>query len=203
MRKLILLNGPPRVGKDTIAEDLGVVLRQYNLSNVYYPFVQVVHEKFSKPLKDGVQAIYGVDHTIEATKDELDPRLLNTSYRNAQIALFNHLAREHGSAVLGSLFDQRVRRVSGDVIFIVSDAGRFDEIFPAIKSFDPSDAVLFRLHRSGTSFERDIRSYAVNTEIFGVKSFDVDNNDKVATCTANIISILEDVWGNHTTWQNK
>ena len=193
MRKMIMLNGPPRCGKDTIAEALD---EYFNV--VRGDEYQVIHEKFSAPLKTGVRAIYGVPSDIEETKDESDERLLGATYRSAQIALFNHLSRVHGNTVLGQLFSARTLRRDG--VFIVSDTGRFDEVFPAIKSFDADSCVVFRIHRDGTSFANDIRQYVSNTDIIGVKSFDVDNNGSVETVVLTIIDVLTDLWGAPSKW---
>jgi hypothetical protein len=193
MRKIILLNGPPRCGKDTIAESLD----EY-LNSVRGDEYQVYHEKFSAPLKAGVRAIYDLDSHIEATKDDTDERILGASYRHAQITLFNHLSRQHGSTVLGQLFSTRIAGRSG--LFIVSDTGRFDEVFPAIKNFDPSNAIVFRIHRDGTTFANDIRQYVTNTDIIGIKSFDVDNNGSIQSVTMSIIDKLTELWGAPAKW---
>lgn len=193
MRKMIMLNGPPRCGKDTIAE----ALDEY-LNVVRGDEYQVIHEKFSAPLKAGVRAIYGVGADIEATKDEADDRLLGATYRGAQISLFHHLSRVHGNTVLGQLFAARTVRRDG--VFIVSDTGRFDEVFPAIKNFDADSCVVFRIHRDGTSFANDIRQYVTNTDIIGIKSFDVDNNGSVEAVVLTIIDVLTDLWGAPSKW---
>jgi len=193
MRKMIMLNGPPRCGKDTIAG----ALDEY-LNVVRGDEYQVIHEKFSAPLKAGVRAIYGVPPDIEETKDESDDRLLGATYRGAQISLFHHLSRVHGNTVLGQLFSARTLRRDG--VFIVSDTGRFDEVFPAIKSFDADSCVVFRIHRDGTSFANDIRQYVTNTDIIGIKSFDVDNNGSVETVVLTIIDVLTDLWGAPSKW---
>lgn len=192
-RKAIFLNGPPRSGKDSITKELIDILCGDG-ANCIAPF-DIIHEKFSKPLKEGVQAIFNLDESIEKTKDDVDDRLLGSTYRRQQIDLFQHLQRIFGSVVLGRMFDVRVSRLSGPSLFIVSDTGRFDEVFPAIKSFDPTQCALFRIHRAGCDFSNDIRQYVVDSEVYGVKAFDVDNNGTVTQCALNILSILEDVWG--------
>ena len=193
MRKIILLNGPPRCGKDTIAESLD----EY-LNSVRGDEYQVYHEKFSAPLKAGVRAIYDLDAHIEATKDEADERILGRTYRSAQISRFNHLSRTHGNTVLGQLFSTRISGRNG--VFIVSDTGRFDEVFPAIKDFDADSCIVFRIHRDGTSFANDIRQYVTNTDIIGIKSFDVDNNGSIQAVTMTIIDKLTELWGAPAKW---
>jgi hypothetical protein len=193
MRKMIMLNGPPRCGKDTIAE----ALDEY-LNSVRGDEYQVYHEKFSAPLKAGVRAIYDLDPHIEKTKDESDERILGDSYRRAQIALFNHLSRTHDKTVLGKLFASRIAKRDG--LFIVSDTGRFDEVFPSIKDFDADQCTLFRIHRDGTSFANDIRQYVTNTDIIGIKSFDVDNNGSIQTVMMSIIDKLTELWGAPAKW---
>lgn len=198
MRKIILLNGPPRCGKDTIAEALEAYFFKRDSNGLFFLDANIIHEKFSQPLKDGVKAIYSLPASIEATKDESDERLLGATYRSAQISLFHHLSRMHSNTVLGQLFSARVGKRNG--VFIVSDAGRFDEIFPAIKEFDANDCVLFRIHRDGTSFANDIRQYVTNTDIIGIKSFDVDNNGSIDAVVLTIIDTLVSLWGAPTRW---
>lgn len=189
--KLILLNGPPRSGKDALAGEVARQLREL-LNDSKYP--QLIHEKLSYPLKRGVAAIFDKSlDELERSKDMINPDLFERSYRRAQIDLFHWLERTHGPDVLGQLFAARTRNSKNEII-IVSDCGRADEVHSACLGFAPSNCQLFRIHRDGTDYSGDIRSYVKNTEAYGLDSKDVSNNGDLAHAGAMIVGTLISKW---------
>lgn len=165
--RLIVLNGPPRSGKDTLAAMLPGLKR-----------------KFSAPLKRAVPAIYGVadlipDADLEKVKETQFDFLFGQSYRQAQIAVFQWLERVHGPAVLGEI-EARVlqanarhimEKFSGLVVY--SDGGRGAEISALAASVGFDNMLIIQLVRDGTDYSNDIRSYV---DIPEIKTIRLHNN---------------------------
>lgn len=150
--RVIILNGPPRCGKDTAAS----MLPGYKT-------------KLSKPLKDGVQALFGIGKAnsvdYERAKDTEFPIFFNASYRQRQIDVFHFLERIAGPSVLGEILVAKLKRIAryirsdhGDLV-ILSDGGRFAEIAPIIDAFGIDNVLVVHIYRDGCTFEKDIRSY--------------------------------------------
>jgi hypothetical protein len=151
---IILLNGPPRSGKDTAAE---FIIQLLGNSKVH-------HEKFSKPMKSGLRRMFDYSDTemkaLEKYKEteqvtaHEDRGLI--SWRQMQIELFKHLERVYGEDVLGRIFLQRNRN-NGKMHTVISDAGRTVELAPLIKQVPYGQLGLIRLSRPGCSYAGDIR----------------------------------------------
>jgi hypothetical protein len=161
MIKFILLNGPPHSGKDTVAK---MVID--NLSDSEY---LVSHEKFSAPLKEAFAAMmegdinnFVVEH-YEDHKEEVVP-CLGVSFRQWQIDFSEKFMKPlYGNDIFGRLLVQRINDsrldADDDWIFVISDCGFQIEVDHILKSIPKEDIFLIRLHREGTSFDGDSRSY--------------------------------------------
>jgi len=150
---IILLNGPPRSGKDTAAEFITLMLGNS----------KVCHEKFSKPIKSSLCRIFNFNNTemkaLEAYKDQSNGSDYgDLSWRGMQIAMFEHLKETYGPEVLGNLFLRRDRD-NGKRHTVISDSGRKDEVEPIIEANPYKDIGLIELSRPGCSYDEDIREY--------------------------------------------
>lgn len=165
---MFIFNGPPRSGKDAAHNvDTRTLPREY----VY------IRERMSRPLKNGIISIYSLNGDAaayhERIKDQKSPRLLGETYRMAQIALFNHLAMEHGQTVLGELLLSRLQfdwLLTEKLVVLLPDGGREVEVKPLLEYFNIH---IIQLMREGTTFEGDIRSYI---EPEGCTVTQIDNN---------------------------
>jgi hypothetical protein len=155
VRPVIFLNGPPRCGKDTLAEHIARTL----------PGFKVV--KFSSILKERTHALYGRpdlphDH-FEETKDTANVLFLGLSPREAYIAVSELLLKQvHGKAVFGKLLLNTMRdEPESTRAFVISDSGFSQEAFPVFNHFGERNCVLIRIHSEGRgcTFEKDSRSY--------------------------------------------
>ncbi len=183
-KKLILFNGPPRCGKDTAAN---YVWTHVNNSRLF---------KISQPIKSAVQAAFGLTDAqvkqLEATKDEPNALLFNSSYRDVQISFSEDWAKEKfGINVFGRLAMRHVQ-ASFSSVFICSDSGFAYETVPLIKLVGPSNVLLFRIHRDGCTFDNDSRSYiklkCISPDIV---ELDVYNNASKQEYKDNIFALVQ------------
>ena len=171
--KIILLNGPPRCGKDTIAE----ILKNHCSSEVHI-------EKFALPLKLAVPLIYGI--TVSEWKEDLDTeqgkdyrcdQFFGISPRDVQIALSEDFLKPlHGKDIFGKLLVRRLERILGRGFSaaVVSDSGFREEAEVIVNKFGADNVQLWRIHRDGCDFKKDSQGYIHLADI-GVDEFDIDN----------------------------
>lgn len=193
---VFLINGPPRVGKDTV----GNILREQHQASVW---------KFAIPLKERTHALYGLvdleglplphDH-FEDRKDEPLEEFMGLSPRQAYIEVSErHFKRLHGADVFGRLAEPELRMLEGSVGAVaMTDSGFLEE---SIYVAERWPCALFRIHPTWESvrelrganrpatfsvpFEGDSRGYLVNLP--GVEEFDIINNGSLKSL-AHIVS---------------
>lgn len=181
MPHIILLNGPPRSGKDTIAREIERIGEDEMRG--------VVHcLKFAQPLKvaahaalnlmsDGGDAPLPAD-AFEDDKDRplqaffgLSPRQFYIQFSEVWMKpLFGH-------DIYGGLAARTVSRIDAiktNRLCVFSDSGFASEARVLIEKFGPDRILLVRLHRPGTSFAGDSRSYLKIPEL-DHRTVDMDN----------------------------
>ena len=164
---IILLNGPPRSGKDTVAEFITLMVGNS----------KVHHMKMSRPMKSGIREIFGFTATetkaLESYKDQSNgPEFGDLSYREMQIKLFEHLKETYGPKVLGWIFLRHNRQTMKEHT-VVSDAGRNEEVLPIVESCPYGQVGVIQLSRPGCNYDNDCREDLDNT---GIKHFEVVEN---------------------------
>lgn len=170
MKKIILLNGPPRAGKDTLGE---------MYKNKEY-FTKV--EKFAGPIKAAATAIYcggnrGLfdSYDTPALKDTPQPIFMGKTCREVQIAISeNFLKPYHGQDIFGRLMVERLKLVDPITVVVITDSGFMEEAESLVKQFGVDKVFLVRLHRDGYDFSNDSRNY-INLDHLGVPSIDITN----------------------------
>ena len=150
---IFLLNGPPSSGKDTAAEFIILMLGNS----------KVHHLKMSRPLKNGIRAIFDFNDTemkvLNAYKDDTNgPEFGDMSYRQMQIALFGHLKEAYGPDVFGKTFVRAAKNIMKPHI-VVSDAGMEVEVQYLVNHYPYGKIGLIQLHRPDCNFDNDIREY--------------------------------------------
>ena len=169
-KKFVLINGPSRVGKDTLAEFLESSLG-------------MVHKKLSRPLKIAVEGMFLISgQALEAYKDMPSAVLLGLSGREWQIRLYNTLSDVGGKSVLADLFISDVIRDhwwSYDK-FVVSDLGRVEELIAFIETFGVDNILVVRVFSpitAGHFVSKDSREY-IPEGLDGLNVIDISNNGK-------------------------
>jgi len=171
--KIILVNGPPRAGKDTAQEAVQNSTRC----------------KFAQAVKEGAHAAFGLDpreypmDVFEAVKDEPNVLFFGKTPREAYIAYSEMFMKPFtgDQQVFGKLLarwiDNWVEN-NPDINrpFIVTDSGFRDEAVALVEEFGAGNIKLIRVHREGCNFDNDSRSY-IKLDDLGVEEEDVVNND--------------------------
>lgn len=176
MPKLLLLNGPPRSGKDECAKHLYSKPLTKG-QNMMFPH----WFRMSQPIKDAIRVTWGLTEAevkeLEKSKDAPNKRFGGKSYRQAQISFSEDwMKKQFGPRIFGELALARLRK-SIATLFICSDSGFAEEVYPLLEMFDKQDILIVKLHRPGYSFEGDSRSYI---RIPGVKEVNIYNDGPLA-----------------------
>lgn len=202
MKKIILFNGPPGSGKDTLVK-------------LFIELVQdVFHYKMAYPLKDSCHKMLGLQGTLEDlehlkefpisisvidnfARQNADGELHKSiklegnemSLRQFYIHLSeNFMKPTFGDNVFGELAVSHIKAVSNRYVGI-SDCGFAKEIEPLIREFGVENFILVRVHREGKDFSRDSRSYI---SLEGVKTYDVQNNGTIYDLQNKLADILRE-----------
>lgn len=186
--KFILLNGPPRSGKDAITRELT-------------PYIKFRHMKFASPIKRMVAALLEIqESTLENFKDVRSPvlQLAGTSTaeardtpRNLLIALSEDLLKpRYGDDFFGRVFWQNAKN-SAESLVVASDCGFESEVRRLVWSAGERNCFLLRLHRDGCTFDGDSRSYLPD----GIcRTWDIANDSTVHNATMKVLRIITQEW---------
>lgn len=158
--KIILLNGPPRSGKDTASLAIEEFLDVSNLP--------VIHEKLAWPNKAAFAAVWRArmdeDFNVEfyeEHKGEIVPEI-GVSFRQFQIDFSEAFMKpRYGQNIFAKLLVGRIMRdrISDNQFVVVSDCGFQIEVDALIASQLFTDVLLIRCRREGCTYEGDSRQY--------------------------------------------
>lgn len=157
--KIILLNGPPRCGKDTAVSIL---------CDLYGDTYTIRWERFSRPHKEAFAAMAReyIDDRFNVTqyehrKDEVIP-WLGVSYRQWQIDFSEKFMKPlYGEDIFSRMLIERIRhRIAVErYLCIISDCGFQTEVDALTARWRRNDLMLIRILRDGCSFKGDSRNY--------------------------------------------
>lgn len=174
MIKYILLNAPPRVGKDTLAnsflEFIGgkSSIRVYEFkdglkaicesiaNNVGSPYRVFVNTAAYENYKDKHNEYLGMtprEFMIHVSENFMKPTFGQDVWGKAALRL---------KAGNGTVFDEGKRkyREDGWIIGLFPDAGFMSEIKPLVDSLEENEEILLiRMHSNGMTFKNDSRDY--------------------------------------------
>lgn len=163
MTRLVLLNGPPRCGKDTAAQGLA-------------QFCKIHVVKNTAPMDAAIKAFFGFtdpEWTFAREKGKDIPmlRLNGLSLRQVLISFSEDWAKpKFGTGIFGTL---GVKALEPDALNVCSDSGFESEALEYLKALGASNIMLFHIGRKGCSFDGDSRSYI---QVPGVTPVPVSNN---------------------------
>lgn len=178
--QILLVNGPPRVGKDTLGE-LCVEHLFHEDGNV-----SIFVEKFARILKERTHALYGYseyehDH-FEKVKDEPCDEFYGVTPRKAYQSVSENLMKPlHGESIFGTLLADDIDDMAHEMgsypdLVVITDSGFHPEAREIIRRFHGGDNItLVRLHRKGCTFEGDTRGY-IDLASEGVPGVDLTND---------------------------
>jgi hypothetical protein len=184
--KIILLNGPPRVGKDTAASILRKAAAPGTLAVI----------GFAHHLKRMVHGIY-LGHAgwaldpnyFDAVKSEPQEFLAGMSWRQAYIHYSEQVTKPlHGKEWFGEMF-VRAARESGCGTVVVPDSGFREEAERVVREFGPDNVLLVKIHREGITFDGDSRSY-IDLVDLGVDCWNIINvTDDMKVVTSALLNV--------------
>ena len=147
----VLLNGPPGVGKDTLA-DMLVQAHGFDKFQMKTELNKAVAYHYGMPLAE-----FEAMANARDLKDIPSPLLDGKSPRQAQIHISEDIIKpKHGKDYFGRMAALSCNK-QHTTMAVFSDGGFKEEIEPLEQTF--SMVVIIRLHREGYTFEGDSRSY--------------------------------------------
>lgn len=175
---VVILNGPPRSGKDTAAQ----VFEERGYS----------HLKFSSALKKEAHKRYGMeDKPIDAFETLKDTSLMEFdghTPREVYIDVGAELRGQYGPQIFGKLIADEIA-ASQSKRFIISDLANMDELKPLLHQPGIQTQVI-RLHRVGKTFEGDSRTYVMDPAL---QAMDVANDGDVELFRTKMNAIANNI----------
>lgn len=176
-KKIVLLNGPPRSGKDTAGNFLQT---RYNFRL----------EKFAQPIRDAMCTLFGIeDKDIEELKHI--SMMGGHTLRQWMIGYSeDYLKKYGGSRVFGELLVRRIEpymhspRHAGVAI---TDSGFREEGEAVIDTYGAENVHLVQIHRPDCSFKGDSRSYI---ELSGIEPTIIHNDGTIWDFKAKLMDVV-------------
>lgn len=191
--KILLLNGPPRSGKDT----LGKMLQQ-----ILGPTATVL--KFANPLKVATHAVMAIlsgtnkvesGDAYEDSKDLVMPEFLGVTPRQAYIALSEQFCKPLlGPGIFGEVLNRHLETAknSGCEYAIVTDCGFESEAEVVVDQWGPDNVFLVTVARPGCNFSGDSRNY-IDPEALGIVGTSVWNSGTQNHLRGQAVGALDDL----------
>ena len=185
---VVVLNGPPNCGKDTLAD----MLVEYGLHKH-----QMKEQLYIDTAKEfGVDLTWLTRKASDRVSKEVHHRdlILNgmpISPRQALIFTSENIIKpNHGDDYYGQAAVNRCR-ARNSTLAVFSDGGFQSEIEPLQKAYH--NVIIFRLHREGHTFEGDSRAYLEGFD----NTYDISLVDgKPTQGLADILAVLDSYIGN-------
>jgi len=172
--KILLINGPPRSGKDTVAK----IIKQAGASLVHL-------EKFAQPIKTCVPLAYSIpldqwekDLDTPNNKDLSHDLLYGETPRDVQISFSEDwLKLLNGEDIFGKLLLRRIERLNSQWFqcVVISDSGFREEAKVLVEYYGAVNCRLWRMQREEHNFRGDSRGY-IDLDELGVRTWDIPNN---------------------------
>lgn len=165
-KKVIIINAPPRSGKDYLGEAL-----TQRLSNA-------VVVKFAEYLKEATHRLYGFVNRksdyYEDMKDVPNRDFFGLTPREAYIAVSEQYFKPvHSTDFFGRILARKILYSSYQT-HIVTDGGFVDEVLPLVEKIGANNVLIIHLHRKDTSFKEDSRQYIT---VDGVQTVEFKNTE--------------------------
>jgi hypothetical protein len=191
---VVLLNGPPGCGKDTVQQHL-------------VQYLKFGHMKFAAPIKRMAAALLDMDVSSVEKHKEAEFNILcreikvilpsvigyedtkqyeygpKDTLRKLLIRISEEFLKPtYGNTFFGRLAVRELNR-SAYPLVIFTDCGFPDEVDAVVRSVGRGNTILIRLHREGCDFRNDSRSYL--RQVAGEER-DIENNGSIHHTAAQV-----------------
>ena len=177
MTHVLLVNGPPRSGKDTLGQIVADLVTDAQVVKMAHALKVGTHCLFRAMANDltPVTLAHSMqDDLFEDAKESPMPMFMDLTPREAYIAVSERLFKPlFGEEVFGMILADNMKRQPGVPLWVVTDSGFAPEAQPIIRTFGADNCTLVRMHRDGCDFAADSRSYI---ELPDVHTIDLHNN---------------------------
>jgi hypothetical protein len=182
---VVILNGPPNCGKDTVADHVISLFKDKGLD--------VCKREFKTPLIEATCNFYDISktdwdaHYTRELKDVPWDRLGGLSQRQALIRTSEKVVKPAlGEAIFGQA---AANSFEPGYCHIFSDGGFDKEIEPIVKVTGPENVLIIHMSRDGCTFDGDSRSY-IEPCVFGTAHTNISNNGSVSEILERITNMI-------------
>lgn len=176
MRKILLVNGPPDSGKDTI----GKLLAEKHGFHV---------EKFAAPIRAAMCTLFGIDdNEIEELKGTMI--MGGHSLREWMIGYSeDYLKKFGGESVFGHLLIDRLESIPADIPVVITDSGFYEEGVAVVEKYGAENVAMIQVMRPGHTFDGDSRDWVF---LDGVDTVVLHNNGTIEQLEALLTDIINE-----------
>lgn len=184
--RIVLLNGPPRCGKDTVAGILATRLPNVRRIGLADHLKSMVHAAYGLPMDP---------FHLEEAKDEPNAAMYGMTPRQAYIHFSEKVMKPlHGDEFFAAMLLRKARGFGAGTVAVVPDSGFVREALALRDGVEPENMLLVRISRVGRDFSNDSRDW-VHLEGHTVEAMDVLNEDgKARECAAKIEAVIRRKW---------
>lgn len=186
---VIGLNGPPRSGKDTMAD---LLIRELD-DKTTQPVIRI---PLSMPMRQMTFGALGMSYSVqtyERIKDQPIAALNGSTLRQFMIDVSEKFMKPtYGQRIWLRLLVEALPlvRQSGPGILIIPDIGFQHEIDFLSEYFGPHNVALIQMRREGHTFQGDSREYVESPNQF---TFTIHNNHDMENLTAAASHIIRNL----------
>jgi len=153
-RLVIVLNGPPRAGKDTAIEILQEVFREGDVYQFFRPIKEMLHAELGLDVRH--------DH-YETQKDEPLEEFGGMTPRRAYIDKGERLQAEFGHSVLLDTYFEAISSSTAPIL--ITTCGNDGEACEIASIFGNDNVLVLRIHKDGCDFSQDSRSWVTSSHL--------------------------------------